>query len=128
MFNPFSRSFLPGFRVEPDDVPGFNIDDNGLPRRKNASFDDTFPDSATQQSPDATQKQSRPNISFSLPGAEGWVLSVPPIGSPGYRVSPQDDVSGFNVGPQDDTPGFNVDENGVQRQEQRGPMDYRRHR
>ena len=33
MFNPFFRSFLPGFRVEPDDVPGFNLDGNGLPRR-----------------------------------------------------------------------------------------------
>ena len=114
MFNPFFRSFLPGFRVEPDDVPGFNIDDNGLPRRANASFDGTFPDSATQQYSDAAQTQSSPSISFRLPGAEGWVLSTP---LPGFRVSPQDDVPGLNVGPQNDVPGFNVDENGVQQQQ-----------
>ena len=114
MFNPFFRSFLPGFRVEPDGVPGFNLDDNGLPRRTNASFDGTFPDSATQQYSDAAQTQSPPSISFRLPGAEGWVLSTP---LPGFRVSPQDDVPGFNVGPQNDVPGFNVDENGVQQQQ-----------
>ena len=114
MFNPFSRSFLPGFRVEPDGAPGFNLDDNGLPRRTNASFDGTFPDSATQQYSDAAQTQSPPSISFRLPGAEGWVLSTP---VPGFRVSPQDEVPGFNVGPQNDVPGFNVDGNGVQQQQ-----------
>jgi len=117
MFNPFFRSYLPGFRVGPNGVPGFNIDDSGLPWRANASFDDTLPDSATQGYPDAAQPQIPPSISFSLPGAEGWVLSAPLIGSPGFRVSPQDDVPGFNVGPQDDASGFNVDENGVQDQE-----------
>jgi hypothetical protein len=117
MFNPFFRSYLPGFRVGPDGVPGFNIDDNGLPWRANASFDDTLPVSAAQGYPDAAQTQTLPSISFSLPGAEGWVLSAPLIGSPGFRVSPQDDVPGFNVRPQDDAPGFNVDENGGQQQE-----------
>ncbi len=34
MFN-FRPTALPGFRVGlPDDVPGFNIDSNGLPRRE----------------------------------------------------------------------------------------------
>src|SRR5712664_4453688 len=106
MFNPFFRSYLPGFRVGPDDVPGFNIDDNGLPWRANASFDDTLPDPAAQRYPGAAQTQTLPSISFSLPGAEGWVLSAPLIGSPGFRVSPQDDIPGFNVRPQDDAPGF----------------------
>ena len=114
MVNPFFRSFLPGFRVEPDGAPGFNLDDNGLPRRTNAWVDGTFPDSATQQYSDTAQTQSPPSISFRLPGAEGWVLSTP---VPGFRVSPQDDVPGFNVGPQNDVPGFNVDENGVQQQQ-----------
>ena len=114
MFNPFFRSFLPGFRVELDDVPGFNIDDNGLPRGANASFDGTFPDSATQQYSDAAQTQSPPSISFRLPGAEDWVLSTP---LPGFRVSPQGDVLGLNVGPQNDVSGFNVDENGVKQQQ-----------
>ena len=67
--------------------------------------------------PDATQTQTPPSISFSLPGAEGWVLSAPLIGSPGFRVSPQHDVPGFNVGPRDDALGFNPDENGVQQPE-----------
>ena len=80
------RSYLPGFRVGPNGVPGFNIDDSGLPWRANASFDDTLPDSATQGYPDAAQPQIPPSINFSLPGAEGWVLSAPLIGSPGFRV------------------------------------------
>ena len=34
MFNFTPRTDVPGFRVGlPDDVPGFNIDNNGLPRR-----------------------------------------------------------------------------------------------
>src|SRR6266568_4410748 len=103
MFNPFFRPYLPGFRVGPDGVPGFNIDDNGLPQRAIASFDGTLPDWAAQPYPDAAQAQVAPSISFSLPGAEGWVLSAP---LPGFRVSPQDDAPGFNVGPQDDAPGF----------------------
>jgi hypothetical protein len=113
MFNLFFRRYVPGFRVGPDGVPGFNIDDNGLPRRASASSDGTLPDSAAQRYPDAAQTQAPPSISFRLPGAEGWVLSAP---LPGFRVSPQDDVPGFNVGPQDDAPGFNLDENGVQQQ------------
>ena len=117
MFNPFFRSYLSGFRVGSDGVPGFNIDDNGLPRRANASFDDTLPDPAAQGYPDAAQAKIPLSISFRLPGAEGWVPSAPLIGSPGFRVGPQDDVPGFNVGPQDDAAGFNLDENGVQRPE-----------
>src|SRR3977135_2186868 len=95
MFNLFFRPYVPWFRVGPDDVPGFNIDDNGLPRRANASFDNTLPDSAAQRYPDAAQTQSPPSISFRLPGAEDWVLSAPLLGSPRFRVSPQDDVPGF---------------------------------
>jgi hypothetical protein len=114
MFNLFFRRYVPGFRVGPDGVSGFNIDDNGLPRRTTASFDNTLPDSATQQSLDAAQTQTPPSISFGLPGAASWVLSTP---LPGFRVSPQGDVPGFNVGPQYDAPGFNVDENGGQQQE-----------
>jgi hypothetical protein len=117
MFNFFFRPYVPGFRVRPDGVPGFNIDDNGLPQRASDSSDGTLPDLAAQRYPDAAQTQIPPSISFRLPGAEGWVLSAPLIGSPGFRVSPQDDVPGFNVGPQDDAPRFNLDENGGQQQE-----------
>jgi hypothetical protein len=114
MFNLFFRRYVPGFRVGPDGVPGFDIDDNGLPRRAIASFSGTLPDSASQQYPDAAPTQTSPSISFGLPGAASWVLPTP---LPGFRVSPQGDVPGFNVGPQYGAPGFNVDENGDQRQE-----------
>src|SRR5438034_2655018 len=117
MFNFFFRPYVPGFRVRPDGVPGFNVDDNSLPQRASASSDGTLLDLAAQRYPDAAQAQSPDNISFRLPGAEGWVLSAPLIGSPGFRVSPQDDVPGFNVRPQDGAPGFNLDENGGQQQE-----------
>jgi Restriction endonuclease fold toxin 7 len=117
MFNSFSRFYVPGFRVGPYGVPGFNIDDNGLPQRASDSSDEPLPESAAQRNPDSAQPQSSPSISFTLPGAEGWVLSAPLIGSPGFRVSPQDDVPGFNVGPQDDAPGFSPDENGGQQQQ-----------
>ena len=120
MFNLFFSRYVPGFRVGPDGVPGFDIDDNGLPRRAIASFSGTLPDSASQQYPDAEQypdaapTQTSPSISFGLPGAASWVLPTP---LPGFRVSPQGDVPGFNVGPQYGAPGFNVDENGDQQQE-----------
>jgi hypothetical protein len=114
MFNFFFRPYVPGFRVGPDVVPGFNIDDNGLPERASASSDGTLP-GATD--PDAAQTQSPSSISFGLPGAEGWVLSAPLIGSPGYPVGPQDDVPGFNVRSMGDVPGLNVDEDGVGQQE-----------
>jgi hypothetical protein len=118
MFNLFFRPYVPGFRVRPDGAaPGFNIDDNGLPRRASALSDGTIPESAAQRYPDAAQTQSSPSISFRLPGAEGWVLSAPPIGSPGLPVGPQDDVPGLNVRSMGDVPGFNVDEDGVGQQE-----------
>ena len=117
MFNPLFRSYLPGFRAGPDGIPVFDTDDNGLSPSANASLDDTFPGSVAQPSPDSAQTRSPPRINFRLPGAEGWVLSAPLAGSPGFRVSPQNDVLGFKIRPQDDAPGFNVDESGVQDQE-----------
>jgi hypothetical protein len=86
MFNFFFRPYVPGFRVGPEGVPGFDIDDDSLPQRANASSDGTLAESAAQRYPDAAQTQSPPGISFHLPGAEGWVLSAPPIGSPGPRT------------------------------------------
>ena len=40
MFNLFFRRYVPGFRVGLDGVPGFNIDDNGLPQSASASSHD----------------------------------------------------------------------------------------
>jgi len=37
MFNFIFRPYVPGFRIRPqDDVPGFNIDENGMTRRGSA--------------------------------------------------------------------------------------------
>jgi hypothetical protein len=56
MFNVFSPTGLPGFLVRPqDDVPGFDIDENGLPRRERPSSDAVRPGSATPQYPDLGQ-------------------------------------------------------------------------
>jgi hypothetical protein len=74
MFNLFFRSYAPGFRVGPDGVPGFDIEDDGLLQRASASSDGTLPESAAQRYPDAAQAQSPPSINFRLPSAEGWVL------------------------------------------------------
>ena len=117
MFNPFFRPYVPGFRVGLGGVPGFNIDDSSLPPRGTASSEGTLPESAAERYLDAAQTQIPPAISFGLPGAEGWVLSTPLIGSPGFRVSPQEGAPGFNVGPQDEAPNFNLEENGVQQPE-----------
>ena len=117
MFNPFFRPYVPGFRVGLGGVPGFNIDDSSLLPRGTASSEGTLPESAAERYPDAAQIQIPPAISFGLPGAEGWVLSTPLIGSPGFRVSPQEGAPGFNVGPQDEAPNFNPEENGVQQPE-----------
>jgi hypothetical protein len=114
MFNFFFSRYVPGFRVGPDGVPGFDIDDNGLPRRAIGSFSGTLPDSASQQYPDAAPTQTSPSSSFGLPGAASWVLPTP---LPGFRFSPQGDVPGFSVDPRYGAPGFNVDENGDQQQE-----------
>jgi hypothetical protein len=114
MFNLFFSRYVPGLRVGPDGVPGFDIDDNGLPRRAIASFSGTLPDSASQQYPDAAPTQTSPSNSFGLPGAASWVLPTP---LPGFRFSPQGDVPGFSVDPRYGAPGFNVDENGDQQQE-----------
>jgi hypothetical protein len=47
MFNVFAQTGLPGFRVRPqDDVPGFDIDENGMPRRDAAAMNRTLPNAA----------------------------------------------------------------------------------
>jgi hypothetical protein len=49
MFNVFPPT-VPGFRVRPqDDVPGFDIDENGLPRRERTWSDGVRPGPATSQ-------------------------------------------------------------------------------
>ncbi len=50
MFNVFAQTDLPGFRVRPqDDVPGFDVDENGLQQRDSTWSDGTRPGSATSQ-------------------------------------------------------------------------------
>ena len=76
MFNLFFRRYVPGFRVGPDGVPGFNIDDNGLPQRASASSDGTLPDSAAHGIPTRRKHRVRP--------ASASVCQEPRAGS--YRL------------------------------------------
>jgi len=83
MFNVTPRVDVPGFRVRPvKDPPGFDIDENGLPRR---NFAGTF-------------GGPPPNV-----GPYGGGLMP--------NVVPQASVPGFRVGLVDDTPDFLVGDN-----------------
>ncbi len=73
MFNVFSQTGVPGFRVRPeDDVPGFDIDENGLPRRDRPWPDGMGPGSTTPQYPDLARAM------MATPGPEGLVQPAPP--------------------------------------------------
>jgi hypothetical protein len=73
MFNVFSPTGLPGFRVRPqDDVPGFDIDENGLPRRERPWSDGMRPGSGAPQYPDLAQAM------MPTPGPEDSVQPAPP--------------------------------------------------
>lgn len=102
MFNFFFRPYVPGFHVGPhDDVPGFNIDENGLPRR-GAWSDGMLPEAAAQRYPDMVQAATPHSIGSPTPGSEAMVGTTPPLGLGSFRPSPQADVPGFNVKPWDD--------------------------
>ncbi|SEO36357.1 hypothetical protein SAMN02990966_01795 [Rhodospirillales bacterium URHD0017] len=121
MFNLFWRPYVPGFRVRPhDDAPGFNIDQNGLPRRASAWSDAMLPDTVTQQYPAAAQTEMPYGMSVPTAGREGLVQSAPSIGLAGFRVSAQDNVPGFNFRPTDDVPDFDLDDD-VEEQETNSP-------
>jgi hypothetical protein len=52
MFNVLSQNALPGFRVRPqDDMPGFDVDESGLPRRE-AIWSDGMPPETTTPNPE----------------------------------------------------------------------------
>jgi hypothetical protein len=73
MFNVFSPTGLPGFRVRPqDDVPGFDTDENGLPRRERPWTDAMRPGSAAPQYSDLAQ------ATMPTPGPEDSVQPAPP--------------------------------------------------
>lgn len=117
MFNLFWRPYVPGFRVRPqEDVPGFNIDENGLPRRSRDWSDGMLPDAATQRYPDTVRTEMPYSVSVPTPGPEGMVQSAPSIGLAGFRANPQGYIPGFNVEPGDDVPGFDLDDD-VEEQE-----------
>lgn len=117
MFSRFWRPYVPGFRVRPhDDVPGFNIDQNGLPRRAGGWSNGMLPDAMTQRYPDAAQIEMPYSMAVPTPGSEGMVQSPPSIGLAGFRVSPQGYVPGFNVRLGDGVSGFDLKDD-VQQQE-----------
>ena len=73
MFNVFSPTGVPGFRVRPqDDVPGFDIDENGLPRRERPWSDGMRPGSAAPQYPDLAQAM------MPTPGPDDSAQPAPP--------------------------------------------------
>jgi hypothetical protein len=112
VFNLFWRPYVSGFRVRPpDDITGFNIDQNGLPRRGSAWSDAMLPDTVMQRYPDAAQTTEIPyGMSGPTAGPGGLVQSAPSIGLAGFRVSAQDNVPGFNFRPTDDVPDLDLDD------------------
>jgi hypothetical protein len=117
VFNLFWRPFVPGFHVRPhDDVPGFNIDENGLPRRESAWSDGQLRNWVTQRSLGAAQPELPYSLSLPTPSFARLVQSAPPIGLAGFHVDPQDDTPGFNVRPGDDVPGFNLNDDSQQQE------------
>jgi len=117
VFNLFWRPFVPGFRVRPHDgVPGFNIDQNGLPRSAGAWSDAMLPDTVTQRYSDTGQVEMPYGISLPTAGPERLVQSPPTIGLAGFRASAPDNVPGFNFRPPDGVPGLDLDD-GVEEQE-----------
>ena len=97
MFNLYFRPYVPGFRVKPhDEVPGFNIDENGEPRRERAWLDGANPRSTGSQYPDSPA-----------------MTPSPTSGLPGSWVTPQEHIIGLRVSQQRN----NVDENGFTQRE-----------
>jgi len=116
MFNLFFRPYVPGFRVEPhQEVPGFDIDQNGVSRREWAWFDGGSPRSTSSQYPDSAPALTADRIEFPMSDLTHSVQPNRLAGLPAFRVTPQDDMVGFRVGQQ--VPGFNFDENGIDRRE-----------
>jgi len=86
MFNVYPPTGVPGFRVRPeDDVPGFDIDENGLPRRERPWSGGMGPGSTTPQYPDLARAMMAtpqyPDLAqamMSTPGPEDSVQPAPP--------------------------------------------------
>ena len=59
MFNSFSRPYVPGFRLGTQhEVPGFDIDETGLPRGEESWFYRMLPGTATLGYPRGAQTPS----------------------------------------------------------------------
>jgi hypothetical protein len=116
VFNLFWRPYVPGFRLSPhDDVPGFNIDQNGLPWRANTWRDGL--DSMVQRYPEAALTETLHDIGFGPTQHETLAQSAAPIGLAAFRPRKQDEVFGFNVNPWEEVPGLNPNEDESQHQE-----------
>jgi hypothetical protein len=98
MFNVFSQTGLPGFRVRPqDDVPGFDIDEDGLPRRDRTWSDGTPPGSATLQGVTPVNCTTV-NGTLGCTSTSGESFGVKPSnGFPGQLDSGVDDYHGYDV-------------------------------
>jgi hypothetical protein len=88
MFNLF-RAYVPGFRVRAqNEVPGFNIDENGFPRDQTGWLEPMLPETATVRDSDVAQPMLPHTTRVPIPGPED--------GPADYPVKPQDNVPGFN--------------------------------
>jgi hypothetical protein len=102
MFDLFFRPYVPGFRVKPrDEVPGFDIDENGVSRREGAWFNAASPQSTWSQYLDRAPTLTGDTIEFPTPGPSNSFQPSPSVG----LVAPQDDMVGFRVGQRRAVPG-----------------------
>ena len=100
MFNPFFRPYVPGFNVRPqDDVPGFNLDENGVPRREKAWFDGMNPGATTARGVTPVNCTTvSGTMNCASPGGVSFGGNVK--ASPGFpeRLDPSvDDYHGYSV-------------------------------
>jgi hypothetical protein len=83
MFNVFSQTGVPGFRVRAeDDVPGFNVDENGLPQRDDTSSD------GTSLSPSSTSPQQVTPVNCTTVNGSLDCLSPGGVSFSGVKASP----------------------------------------
>ena len=98
MFNVFSQTGLPGFRVRPqDDVLGFDIDENGSPQNERAWADGSRPESATpQRATPVNCTTVNGTMDCTSPGGESFNVGASP-GFPERLDANTGDYHSYNV-------------------------------
>jgi hypothetical protein len=89
MFNLFFRPYVPGFRVRAqNEVPGFNVDENGFPSDETGWLG-TLPGTSTARYRAAAQALLPQASRLAIPNSEHGLAE--------FAIKPQVDVSGFNL-------------------------------